>query len=162
MNELKQKRVELADEYWMSDLNDQQGWYSKKAIASKKHYRFIGILIIFLSATVSFIQLFSPGPNPIAIATTLIGLVIILLKNIEGIYMLDETWISYRSISEGMKRERRLFINLAGRYKELDDNIAYLKFVETTEKLIKNEHESWTSEVGKSSEIELPVNESGD
>jgi len=126
-------------------------------MTAKKQYRFIGVLIIFLSAVVSFIQLFSPGPNPIAIVTTLMGLVIILLKNIEGVYMLDETWLSYRSISENMKRERRLFINLAGNYKDMDDSNAYLRFVEVTENLIKKEHETWVSEFEQSAEIKPPT-----
>lgn len=157
MDEVKRNRIEAANEYWSNDLNGQQEWFSKKSSLAKKKYRMIGALIIVLSAIISFIQLFSPGPSLVSIVTTLLGLLVIVLKNIEGIYMLDETWISYRSVSENMKREKRLYINLAGDYKGInDEKSAYTKFVENTENIIQKEHETWKTTLEQPSQ---PINE---
>jgi hypothetical protein len=52
-----------------------------------------------------------------------------------------ETWIAYRTASERMKRERRLYLNGAGAYRGLDDDTAYLQLVESVEVIIAEEQQ---------------------
>ena len=51
----------------------------------------------------------------------------------------SETWISYRTASERMKRERRLYSHGAGSYRGLPEREAYLTFVEAIEGIIAEE-----------------------
>ena len=52
-----------------------------------------------------------------------------------------ETWISYRTASERMKREQRLYVNGAGAYRNVDEDEAYLRFVEAIEAIIAEEQQ---------------------
>ena len=53
-----------------------------------------------------------------------------------------ETWQSYRVASERMKRERRLYVNGAGEYRGLvDEEEAFLRFVESVEAIIAEEQQ---------------------
>jgi Protein of unknown function (DUF4231) len=51
------------------------------------------------------------------------------------------TWIAYRTASERMKRERRLYLNGAGAYRGLDDDTAYLQLVESVEAILAEEQQ---------------------
>jgi hypothetical protein len=52
-----------------------------------------------------------------------------------------ETWIAYRTASERMKRERRLYLNGAGAYRGLDDDTAYLQLVKSVEAILAEEQQ---------------------
>jgi hypothetical protein len=63
-----------------------------------------------------------------------------------------ETRIAYRSASERMKRERRLYANGAGAYRGLDDDAAYLQLIENVEAIIAEEQQVyWRNRGGKDS-----------
>ena len=52
-----------------------------------------------------------------------------------------ETWTAYRTASERMKREQRLYVNGAGAYRNVDEDEAYLRFVEAIEAIIAEEQQ---------------------
>src|SRR4051812_9596502 len=52
-----------------------------------------------------------------------------------------ETWISYRTASERMKREQRLYVNGAGAYRNVEEDEAYLRFVEAIEAIVAEEQQ---------------------
>jgi hypothetical protein len=69
------------------------------------------------------------------------GALVALSEGWQRIARYGETWIAYRNASERMKRERRLYANGAGAYRGLDDNAAYVQFVENVEAIIAKEQQ---------------------
>jgi hypothetical protein len=60
-----------------------------------------------------------------------------------------ETWKASRIASERMKRERRLYVNGAGEYRELaGEEEAFLRFVEAVEGVIAEEQQIYWSRRG--------------
>jgi hypothetical protein len=49
--------------------------------------------------------------------------------------------VAYRTASERMKRERRLYLNGAGAYRGFDDDAAYLALVESVEAILADEQQ---------------------
>ena len=52
-----------------------------------------------------------------------------------------ETWTAYRTASERMKREQRLYVNGAGTYRNVEEDEAYLRFVEAIEGILAEEQQ---------------------
>jgi hypothetical protein len=68
--------------------------------------------------------------------------VVALAQGVQRIWKYDELWPEYRKASERMKREWRLYVNGAGAYRELtDENEAFLRFVEETERIMAEEQQ---------------------
>jgi hypothetical protein len=67
------------------------------------------------------------------------------------------TWNGYRTASERMKRELRLYVNGAGAYRNVDEEEAYLRFVEAIEAIIAEEQQIyWQNRSGEASAQQKP------
>jgi hypothetical protein len=69
------------------------------------------------------------------------GALVILSEGWQRIARYGETGVAYRTASECMKRERRLYLNGAGAYRDLDDAAAFLQLVESTETILADEQQ---------------------
>jgi Protein of unknown function (DUF4231) len=58
-----------------------------------------------------------------------IGAIVAIAAGWQRIARYSETWVSYRTASERMKRERRLYTHGAGAYRGLPEREAYLRKV---------------------------------
>jgi hypothetical protein len=131
-------RDALAERYFKNDLADQRRWYSEKAGSFKTRSELFALLIIVLGALTTFIQVFGAAPW-VPIVSGSIGAVVAIAAGWQRIAQYSETWVSYRTASERMKRERRLYTHGAGAYRGLPDREAYLMFVEAIEGIIAEE-----------------------
>jgi Protein of unknown function (DUF4231) len=131
-------RDALAERYFKNDLADQRGWYSEKAGLFKTRSERLALLSIALGASITFIQVFAPAPW-LPIVSGSIGAIVAIAAGWQRIARYSETWISYRTASERMKRERRLYTHGAGSYRGLPAREAYLTFVEAIEGIIAEE-----------------------
>ena len=95
--------------------------------------------VIGAGAATSFLQVFSPPW--VTIGTAALGALVVLLEGWQRIARYAETWVGYRTASERMKRERRLYVNGAGNYRVTDEDEAYLRFVEAVEAIIAEEQQ---------------------
>lgn len=129
-----------AERYFTRDLRKQREWYSNKASGFKKWAELLSIAIIAGGALTTFLQVFPKEPW-IPIATAALGGLITIAEGWQRIARYRETWIGYRTASERMKQERRLFVNAAGRYTDLGDDEAFRLFVETVEAIIAEEQQ---------------------
>jgi Protein of unknown function (DUF4231) len=119
------ERDGLAERYFKNDLADQRGWYSQKAALFKTRSELLALLTIVLGALITFIQVLGPAPW-LPIVSGSIGAMVAIAAGWQRIARYSETWISYRTASERMKRERRLYTHGAGVYRRLPEREAYL------------------------------------
>ncbi len=132
------QRDALAERYFKNDLADQRRWYSEKAGLFKTRSELLALLTIVLGALITFIQVFAAAPW-VPIVSGAIGAIVAVAAGWQRIARYSETWVSYRTASERMKRERRLYTHGAGAYRGLPEREAYLTFVEVIESIIAEE-----------------------
>ena len=140
-------RDALAEQYFKNDLADQRRWYSQKAGLYKTRSELLALLTIVLGALITFIQVFGAAPW-VPIVSGSIGAVVAIAAGWQRIARYSETWTSYRTASERMKRERRLYTHGAGSYRGLPEREAYLTFVEAIEGIIAEEQNIFWRERG--------------
>ena len=137
----------LAERYFKNDLADQRRWYSEKAGLFKKRSELLALLTIVLGALITFFQVFGTE-RWVPIVSGLIGAIVAIAAGWQRIARYSETWNSYRTASERMKRERRLYTHGAGPYRGLPEREAYLTFVEAIEGIIAEEQNIFWRERG--------------
>lgn len=155
-----QQREQRATQYFDKDLQGQRSWYSSKASRFKQRAEGLGFLIIAAGVTTAFIPTISKAPW-VPIATAALGASIALIEGWQRIARYGERWMAYRIASERMKRERRLYVNGAGDYRQAaDEQDAYLRFVEAIEAIIAEEQQIyWPSRTGTSALASTPDGE---
>jgi hypothetical protein len=136
-----QDREAKAEKYFAHDLAGQRAWYGKKAASAKSRARALGLTIIATGAATSFVQVFAHALW-VTIVTALLGALVTVAEGWKQIARYDETWAAYRTASERMKRERRLYTNGAGAYRALaDEEAAFVAFVGAIEAIIAEEQQ---------------------
>jgi hypothetical protein len=142
-----QERDALAERFFTKDLADQRKWYSQRAASFKKRSELLGLLTIVLGALITFIQTFGVA-KWVPIVSGSIGAIVAIAAGWQRIARYHETWISYRTASERMKRERRLYTHGAGSYRGLVEREAFVTFVEAIEAIIAEEQNIFWRERG--------------
>ncbi|MFC1456967.1 DUF4231 domain-containing protein [Microvirga arabica] len=135
-------REARADQYFERDLKGQRDWFSKHASAYKQRSQSLAFLVIAAGSITTFVQVFGQAPW-VSIITAGLGALVVFAEGWQRIARYSETWVGYRNASERMKRERRLFLNGAGSYRNLGDDEAYLQFVENIEAIIGEEQQTF-------------------
>ena len=111
----------------------------------KKRGEVIAFVVILLGAATAFIQALPDGAWK-SIVSAGFGSLIVIFEGWKKIVRYDETWRAYRVASERMKHERRLYLNAAGHYQELDEEAAKKLFVTAVEDIISEEQQIfWSS-----------------
>ena len=136
----KSSREARAQAFFEQDLNGQRQWYSARSSAYKSRAQILSLIVIGAGAATTFVQVFQEYWWTAAV-TAALGAVVILTEGWQRIARYDETWISYRTASERMKREFRLYVNGAGDYRSLAEEEAYLRWVEAIEAIIAEEQQ---------------------
>jgi hypothetical protein len=144
-------RAKLAEHYLELDLGGQQAWYSKRASTYKQRAQTLTFLVIAAGAITTFVQVFGRAPW-VSITTAVIGALVVFAEGWQRIARYSETWASYRMASERMKREKRLFVNGAASYRDLDNESAFLQFIENVEAILAEEQQTfWRDRRNKAS-----------
>jgi|tagenome__1003787_1003787.scaffolds.fasta_scaffold20910346_3 uncharacterized protein DUF4231 len=133
-------REARAEQYFEQDLKGQRRWYSERASTYKQRTQVLGLLVIGAGAATSFVQVFAARPW-VPVITAALGAVVVLIEGWQRISRYAETWTAYRTASERMKREQRLYVNGAGPYRNVDEDEAYLRFVEAVEAILAEEQQ---------------------
>jgi hypothetical protein len=151
-DERKSAREARAQAYFEHDLKKQRDWYSDRASRYKTRSQVLSMFVIVAGVATTFVQMFGGQEQPqllVPVITAFLGGAITLTEGWQRIARYSETWISYRTASERMKREFRLYVNGAGGYRTSDEQDAYLQFVEGIEAIIAEEQQLyWQSQRG--------------
>ena len=136
-----EQRNRRADHYFVEDLQKQRDWYSKRASTFKSKAETYGILIIAAGVLTTLVPSISDD-RWTGVVTALLGAAVALMEGWQRIARYSERWMAYRTASERMKRERRMYVNGAGDYRlSADEQDAYLSFVEAIEAIIAEEQQ---------------------
>lgn len=127
----------------------------KAASAYKNYTQLLALIIIGAGAATSFLQVFTPAAW-VPVITAGLGALVSLTEGWQRIARYGETWIAYRTASERMKRERRLYANGAGAYRGLDDEAAFLQLVESVEAILAEEQQVYWRNRGSESAPQQP------
>lgn len=74
-----------------------------------------------------------------------LGVIVVVLEAMLGLYQFQQNWTSCRSTAEGLKHERFLWLAKAGPYKDPENPTLEALFAERVEALISTEHAMWVS-----------------
>src|SRR5215218_4596212 len=143
-------REARAQQYFEQDLKGQRRWYSERGSTYKQRTQVLGLLVIGAGAATSFVQVFSPRPW-VPVVTAALGAVVVLIEGWQRISRYGETWTGYRIASERIKREQRLYVNGAGAYRNVEEDEAYLRFVEAIEAILAEEQQIYWQNRGDGS-----------
>lgn len=133
-------RATRADRYFTQDLKDQRAWYGKRASAYKTWAQLLSFVVVAAGTATSFFQVFKEE-SWVPPLTAGLGALVALSEGWQRIARYGETWVAYRTASERMKREQRLYVNSAGAYRGLDDEAAFLQLVENVEAILAEEQQ---------------------
>jgi len=138
-----------AERYFEHDLAGQRGWYGQNASRFKRRLQMLGLGVLVAGAATTILQTFG-NTQWVPIATALLGALVTVMEGWRQIARYEETWSAYRTASERMKRERRLYCNGAGDYHGIDDEEdAFRHFVEALEGIVAEEqHIYWQARQG--------------
>jgi hypothetical protein len=140
-------REARAERYFERDLKGQRAWYRQRASTYKHRAQLLSIIIITGGALITFFQIF-PKEAWASVITAGLGGLVAVVEGWQRIARYRETWMAYRTASERMKHERRLFVNAAGRYRGLYDEDAFEQFVESIESIIAEEQQIYWQALG--------------
>jgi len=136
-----ENRMERADYYFKTVLENQRDWYTAKAGTQKRWHLFFAISVIVLGALISCLQAIEAAAW-VRYLTAALGASVSVFRAVDTLLHPGETWQGYRKASENMKREYRLYINNADVYADVsDEEAAYRLLVERVETVLAEEQQ---------------------
>jgi hypothetical protein len=122
-------------------LEDQLRWYSKKSRQNQRCFKWLKVIEIVAAALIPFAAGLMPNP----LITGGLGVIVVILESMQGLFQFQQNWTNYRSTAEGLKHEKFLWQAKAGPYKDPDNPTPEALFAERVEALISTEHSKWVS-----------------
>lgn len=111
-------------------LEDQLGWYARKAAANRRGYQSLKVVQIVTAAAI-----------PIAAAAEESAALAGILGAVQQLFQFQQNWISYRATAEGLKHEKYLYLARAGPYASSERPHASL--AEAVEARVSQETSEW-------------------
>jgi Protein of unknown function (DUF4231) len=128
-----------AEERVRARLDDQLGFYDRRARNNQRWYRGIKVAQLVAAALVPVVA----GLGTSAWVTGGLGSAIVVMEGVQQLYQFQEQWTAYRSAWEALRREQYLYEAGAGGYATAANPGVLL--AERVEDLIAREHGRWVS-----------------
>jgi Protein of unknown function (DUF4231) len=136
-----ESRKARADYYFLTVLENQQEWYTVKAVTQKRRHLFFALSVIILGALISCLQAIEAAAW-VRYLTASLGASVSVFRAVDALLRPGETWQGYRKASENMKREFRLYVNNADVYSVVSgEDAAYRLLVERVETVLAEEQQ---------------------
>jgi len=130
------------EKYWKERLEDQIDWYDRKSRQSQKWFKRLQIASILASATIPFLAGYITETTVILkVSVGVLGLAVVAITAILGIYKFQENWLEFRTTCESLKHEKYLFLTNSEPY---DTGTQFKLLVERVESLISKENTAWS------------------
>ncbi len=127
-----------AERYIEERLGQYQRWYDRKAVDAKTRYlRMRGTAVIGGAIVPVLVNVTLPY---VAIVTTALSLLVVIVVSLESVYHYREQWKNYRATEQFLGRERVYFQTGVGPYNELDQAAAFKLLVDRVEAAIAVEN----------------------
>jgi hypothetical protein len=124
-------------------LEQYQGWYDRKAVATKALYLRIRTATVAGGACVP--ALINVDARYVRAVTTLLSLMVVILVSLESVYHYREQWKNYRSTEQMLGHEKVYFRTRTGPYEGLPADQAFKLLVERVEAAIAAENSATLS-----------------
>ena len=128
-----------AQEYLTARVEQFIKWYDGKAVTAKRRFLFFRTTSVVTSLLIPIAVNVLPDGYSRAAATVL-GLTAALAVALDGVYHFGDQWKNYRSTEQFLSREKFLFMTGEGPYKDLQEQGAFVLFVERCEAQIASEN----------------------
>ncbi len=122
-------------------LEDQINWYDQKSLFNKSRYKIFKVTEIIVAAFIPFAAGVWAQFSLIPYIIGGLGVIIILLEGLQSLNQYQANYTNYRSICEGLKHEKYLWLAKAGSYSSSSEPDKLL--AERVESLISQEHAKW-------------------
>ncbi len=122
-------------------LEDQINWYDRNSGSNQRWFKRLKVAQIASGALIAFCTTFRHGL--LSYLPGILGVFVIVLEGLQGLYQYQHNWITYRTMSEQLKREKYLWLAKAGPYASADHPDVLL--AERIEDLISREQSSWVA-----------------
>ena len=120
-------------------LEDQIAWYDRKSSWNQRWFRGLKVVQIVAGALIAFFAPFREGA--LRYITGILGVVVVILEGVQGLYQFQHNWIQYRATSEELRREKYLWLAKAGPYAAAEHPETLL--AERVEALLSREQTGW-------------------
>jgi hypothetical protein len=80
----------------------------RKSSWNQRWFKALKVVQIIAGALIAFFASFREGA--LRYVTGIFGVVVVILESLQGLYEFQHYWIQYRTISEGLKREKYLWL----------------------------------------------------
>ncbi len=141
-------------EYIAERLNPIRAWYDKEASKAKRNYLWMRASTVVGSAVVPV--LINLDIKYMAVLTTVVSLVVVILVSLESVLHFREQWKSYRSTEQTLEKEYYNFVSGEGAYRGLDAATAFLEFVDHVESAVASENAATLNVMTTASEQARP------
>jgi len=125
------------EEYITIRLNPIREWYDKKARRFKKLFLWMRTITVLGGAIVPV--LINLQINKIEVVTTLLSVLVVVFISLESVFHFREQWKNYRTTDQLLSREYFSYATADGPYRDLEENEAFLNFVDRVENAIASE-----------------------
>lgn len=120
-------------------LEDQLGWYDRRARHHRKWFQGLKVLQIVIAAAIPV----AAGATASAWITGSLGASIVVLEGLQQLFQFQQNWTGYRATAEALKHEKFLYLARAGPYADGARQDALL--AERVESLVSQENSAWSS-----------------
>ena len=118
-------------------LEDQINWYDARSQQAQRRFKLMKGLVLVIAAAIPVVAAFEA---PVYVAGVL-GAAVVVIEGLLHTYQYHTTWLTYRSASEALKREKYLYLARADVYSRSQDPLRLLS--RRIEGLIAQEHGRW-------------------
>jgi len=122
-------------------LEDQIAWFDRQSSWNQRWFKALKVVQIIAGALIASFAPFREGA--LRYLMGILGVVVVILESLQGLYQFQHYWIQYRTTSEGLKREKYLWLAKAGPYASAERPDALL--AERVEALLSQEHAGWVA-----------------
>jgi hypothetical protein len=128
----------MADDITLQRLDDEIGWYDRRAAYNQLSYRTLKFVVIVAAALIPFLS----GMEGIRLwMVGALGVVIAVAEGIQQVNQHHANWTAFRATCEALKHEKYLYHANAGPYAGARD--AHALLAERVEALISRETTKW-------------------
>ncbi len=127
------------DGYAWDRLEDQLGWYGRKAKQNKDLFHRLKIAQIIVAAAIPVAA--AAGATDWLVGG--LGAAILVVEGLQQLFQYQQNWLGYRGTAEALKHEKHLYLAGAGPYADAARRDALL--AERVEGLVSREHLAWSS-----------------
>ena len=134
-----------SSDYRIARLEDQIKWHSKKARHNKKRFRMYEIITIFASAIIPIVNVLNFADLQTRVVSSVLGVIVAIVAGLTQLEKYQENWITYRTTSELLKKEKFYYENQVGEYSEPDELKRKKLLVERVESIVSSETSKYFS-----------------